>query len=260
MSRITIGTLLQAQQLPGFTGSQGDLGYSGSVGYTGSQGIPGEAAAIGYTGSQGAQGSLGYTGSQGQQGTEGYTGSQGLQGIAGVDGYTGSQGLIGYSGSQGTTGYAGSQGIPGEFAALGYTGSQGIAGDLGASGATGPIGYTGSAGTGGEGGGTVVLTKTMEYTGELVTFTGTKRWWINGEYNISRLLAYVITAPTGANISLNVNKNASNVATINIQANTTSTISSANISITQGDYITVDVTEIGTTVPGSDLSLIFEYS
>ena len=72
--------------------------------------------------------------------------------------------------------YAAGQGV-------GYTGSQGNLG------ATGPIGYTGSAGTGGEGGGTVVLTKTMEYTGELVTFTGTKRWWINGEYNISRLLS-----------------------------------------------------------------------
>ena len=208
MSRITIGTLLQAQQLPGFTGSQGDLGYSGSVGYTGSQGIPGEAAAIGYTGSQGAQGSLGYAGSQGQQGTEGYTGSQGLQGIAGVDGYTGSQGLIGYSGSQGTTGYAGSQGIPGEFAALGYTGSagqdgtigidgytgsQGIQGDIGYTGSQGvgytgsqgiqgtegnigPIGYTGSAGTGGGGGegytGSQGLPGALASSQYLDTFTG----------------------------------------------------------------------------------------
>lgn len=108
MSRITIGTLLQAQQLPGFTGSQGDLGYSGSVGYTGSQGIPGEASAIGYTGSQGAQGSLGYTG------------SQGIQGEQGDAGYTGSQGI------EGNIGYTGSQGVPGEFAALGYTGSAGV--------------------------------------------------------------------------------------------------------------------------------------
>lgn len=154
MSRITIGTLLQAQQLPGFTGSQGDLGYSGSVGYTGSQGIPGEAAALGYTGSQGAQGSLGYTGSQGIQGEQGDAGYTGSQGIAGNIGYTGSQGLIGYSGSQGTTGYAGSQGVPGEFAALGYTGSAGQDGTIGIDGYTGSqgiqgdIGYTGSQGVG----------------------------------------------------------------------------------------------------------------
>jgi hypothetical protein len=68
MSRISIGSLLQAEQLLGFTGSRGDLGYTGSqgLGYTGSQGD------IGYTGSVGSPGDLGYTGSQG---SVGYTGS-----------------------------------------------------------------------------------------------------------------------------------------------------------------------------------------
>jgi len=54
----------------GYTGSKGDIGYTGSQGYTGSKGD------IGYTGSQGYTGSastvIGYTGSKGDIG---YTGS-----------------------------------------------------------------------------------------------------------------------------------------------------------------------------------------
>jgi len=59
---------------------------STTVGYSGSQGN------IGYTGSEGIQGNIGYTGSEGIQGNIGYTGSQGV-------GYTGSRGPIGYTGS-----------------------------------------------------------------------------------------------------------------------------------------------------------------
>jgi collagen type VII alpha len=47
----------------GYTGSQGNLGYTGSIGYTGSQGD------IGYTGS------LGYTGSKGDTGAQGTSNS-----------------------------------------------------------------------------------------------------------------------------------------------------------------------------------------
>jgi hypothetical protein len=102
MSRISIGSLLQVEQLLGFTGSRGDLGYTGSqgIGYTGSQGVTGTAGSNGYTGSQGDIGVTGYTGSQGI----GFTGSKGDAGTSGSIGYTGSQGIIGYTGSSGTGG------------------------------------------------------------------------------------------------------------------------------------------------------------
>ena len=164
----------------GYTGSQGNIGY------TGSQGIQGIA---GYTGSQGIQGNIGYTGSQGNIG---YTGSQGAQGIAG---YTGSQGVIGYTGSKGDSGlgftiaktYASVAAltadtnptgiVAGQFAlietgdvenpensrlylwngsaytyvsdlsgAQGITGPQGVIGYTGSQGTQGVIGYTGSQG------------------------------------------------------------------------------------------------------------------
>lgn len=145
------------------------------------------------------------------------------------------------------SGYTGSQGT------VGFTGSAGTQGNIG------PIGYTGSAGTGG-GTSTTISTRTMEYTGTLVTFTGTKRWWINSNVSISRLLAYITTAPQGSNVRLVINKNASTITSVNIQANTNSTISSANIPVVQGDYITVDVAQVGSSTAGADLALIFEYS
>ena len=74
-----------------------------TLGFTGSRGE------IGFTGSQGIQGIQGFTGSQGLQGLQGFTGSRGLQGI---QGFTGSQGI------QGTQGFTGSQGPPGSDAAV----------------------------------------------------------------------------------------------------------------------------------------------
>jgi len=80
----------------GYTGSKGDIGYSGSLGYTGSKGDIGYSGSLGYTGSQGV---VGFTGSTGI----GYTGSKGDQGTQGNLGYTGSKGDLGYSGSSGST-------------------------------------------------------------------------------------------------------------------------------------------------------------
>ena len=147
-----------AQGPIGYTGSKGDIGYTGSrgaTGFTGSKGDTGAQGETGFTGSQGIQGIQGYTGSKGDQGIQGYTGSKGDQGVIGytgskgdqgVIGYTGSkgdQGVIGYTGSQGPIGYTGSKGDQG---VIGYTGSKGDQGVIGYTGSQGPIGYTGSKG------------------------------------------------------------------------------------------------------------------
>jgi hypothetical protein len=63
-------------------------GITVGYGYTGSQGD------LGYTGSQGIQGDTGYIGSQGGLGDLGYTGSQGYDGSQGDIGYTGSRGSL----------------------------------------------------------------------------------------------------------------------------------------------------------------------
>ena len=103
----------------GFTGSQGDTGFTGSIGFTGSKGDTGftGSTGTGFTGSKGftgSQGDIGYTGSQGQQGVIGYTGSKGDQGVIGFTGSKGDQGDTGFTGSQGDSsvigGYVHTQG------------------------------------------------------------------------------------------------------------------------------------------------------
>lgn len=145
-------------KIQGYTGSQGNLGYTGSAGYIGRDGYTGSTGGLGYTGSQGVPGTfagMGYTGSRGDLG---YTGSAGLDGAYAARGYTGSQGIPGefagqgYTGSegvQGSVGFTGSQGIPGEYAGMGYTGSRGLPGEyasVGFTGSQGNTGYTGSQG------------------------------------------------------------------------------------------------------------------
>ena len=116
---------------PGYTGSQGNIGYTGSKGDQGN---------IGYTGSRGNTGQTGYTGSKGDRGNIGYTGSRGQTG------YTGSQstvqGPIGYTGSKGDLGYTGS---------IGYTGSGAIANlETQGSGTVGQLRYQGTTKTSGQ--------------------------------------------------------------------------------------------------------------
>jgi hypothetical protein len=98
----TFWTLISAQGVDGYDGSQGDIGFVGS------QGADGAAVEKGFTGSQGA----GYVGSRGDLG------------------FTGSQGNLGYVGSQGDLGYSGSQGYAGSKGDTGFVGSLGVAGGI----------------------------------------------------------------------------------------------------------------------------------
>jgi hypothetical protein len=99
----------------GYSGSQGNLGYTGSAG-------------AGYTGSTGTQGNVGFTGSTGTQGNVGFTGSAGSTGTQGSAGFTGSAGSTGTQGNIGFTGSTGTQGNIGFTGSIGYTGSRGVDG------------------------------------------------------------------------------------------------------------------------------------
>lgn len=122
MSELRVSEFLNSSY-NGFTGSQGDIGFTGSIGFAGSQGAGftgskgdiGFTGSIGFSGSQGITGftgSLGFTGSTGFTGSIGFTGSRGLTGFDGSRGDTGFTGSIGFSGSQGITGFTGSIGDP----------------------------------------------------------------------------------------------------------------------------------------------------
>ena len=141
----------------------------------------------------------------------------------------------GFTGSIGSTGYAGSTG------SLGYTGSIGA-------------GYTGSAGT---------SSTQLTQQGVLVPTTGTVRWYAPGNsLVITNAVARVLTAPQGSPVVATVRKNGTAASIISIASGTNkaSNNTTINMSGTTDDYLTLDVTSVGVSSPGSDLYITITYS
>jgi hypothetical protein len=231
------GTIYQNGQVVGARGYTGSIGYTGSAGYAGSVGYAGSRGAAGFTGSQG---DLGYTGSQGPAGTAGTGGAAGATGYTGSLGYTGSKGDMGYTGPIGYTGSGG------------YTGSQGV-------GYAGSQGFTGSAGAGGT---TTILERHYRKPGVLTVNTGTEKWYIPVDSTITSIRARVESAPSGTT-PLNLAVKVNNISTATLSINSSTTISSLNtatVLLKTNDYVTVDVVNIGNSVPGTDLTVTFTYT
>jgi hypothetical protein len=227
---------IDPSEISGFVGSRGDIGFTGSqgdIGYTGSQGN---------TGFIGSKGEIGFVGSQGEIG---YTGSQGEAGTPGQDG------------TEGTIGFTGSQGIPGDFAAVGFTGSQG---ETGPPGQDGTIGFTGSAGSGG--GASVGIVNIFQQ-GTLIVFTGTARWYAPFNLEFQSITARVVESAND-DIVIRVKKNDILFVELEIPEDQFSVVITDNnnvvLTMTEGDYLTVDILQVGTVVqPGSDLYIQFKY-
>lgn len=99
--------------------------------------------------------------------------------------------------------------------------------------------------------------------GALSVATGAMRLPIEGTYTIVGTRLMVGTAPTGASLIVDVNKNGSTIYTT--QANRPTIAASSNsggpgstpdvTSLAAGDYLTVDIDQVGSTVAGSDLTV-----
>jgi hypothetical protein len=109
---------------------------------------------------------------------------------------------------------------------------------------------------------------TYSKQGSLAVAPGTIRMPIDGTYTIINARAMVGTAPTGTDIILDINKNGSTIFTtqanrLHITAGTNSSGASASpdiISLVANDYLTVDIDQIGSVTPGSDLSVVVTVS
>ena len=78
---------------------------------------------------------------------------------------------------------------------------------------------------------------------------------------MSKIVARVDTAPVGSDINITINKNGSTAATLTISDGGTKIINSTpNIIMVEDDYLTVDITQIGSSTTGSDLTITFTYS
>lgn len=109
----------------------------------------------------------------------------------------------------------------------------------------------------------VSLEQTFTYSGVLATYVGDKRYYINNNATITGVRASVDTAPTGSSILVDVNKNGTTIFTT--QANrptiaasgfTSGLVTNMNVtSVSAGDYITIDIDQIGSTIAGSNLTV-----
>lgn len=102
-------------------------------------------------------------------------------------------------------------------------------------------------------------------TGALTTRTGSVRLPIDATYTIKQVRIMVGTAPTGATLIVDVNKNGTTIFTT--QANRPTIAISGNAAVSgapqvtalaAGDYITVDIDQVGSTVAGSNLTVLIE--
>jgi len=103
--------------------------------------------------------------------------------------------------------------------------------------------------------------KSYRYDGTLTVNTGSKRLYLHDAYTLSSIYAYVDTAPDGASIITDVKKNGSSLQTITIaDGATTAANTTLSHTITSGDYITVDITQIGSNTAGENLYMVFKFS
>lgn len=105
----------------------------------------------------------------------------------------------------------------------------------------------------------------FSYTGTLVAGTGKSRLYndTGRSLTIVAIRATVTTAPTGATVIVDVNKNGTTIfttqgnrPTVAISGFTSGKVSNMDVtSLADGDYLTIDLDQIGSTVPGADLTV-----
>jgi hypothetical protein len=104
----------------------------------------------------------------------------------------------------------------------------------------------------------------LTHTGTLSAYTGTKRWYAPKNITISKIKARVDTAPTGAGVVIQINKTSSGVTTnqqLTVADGTTliSDTSPTISSMSEDDFLTIDIVSVGTTVAGENLTVEITY-
>lgn len=95
--------------------------------------------------------------------------------------------------------------------------------------------------------------------GNLTVGAAAIRWYFTGNVTVSNVVATVSTAPTGASVIFDVNKNGTTIFTTQGNRPTITATNFTDLTSTpdtttfaSGDYVTIDVDQIGSTVAGAD--------
>jgi hypothetical protein len=94
---------------------------------------------------------------------------------------------------------------------------------------------------------------TMQDT--LAVRTGVSRFYFESTRTLVSARASVNTAPTGSAVVVLIKINGTAVGTISIAAGTNTATTTINQAVNLNDYATVDVTSVGSTTAGSDLTV-----
>lgn len=115
----------------------------------------------------------------------------------------------------------------------------------------------------------VGVTQSVTYTvlGALTVANGSVRLYFSHVATITNVIAGVGTAPTGSSVIVDVRKNNTSVFTTTANRPTIAvstfvdTTSVPDVTaIAAGDYLTIDVVQIGSGVAGADLVVTVEYT
>jgi len=105
----------------------------------------------------------------------------------------------------------------------------------------------------------IIFNITLYQQDDLSVTTGTARWYAPFDLTVTSISPILGTAADDT-ITTPVKKNGSTVSTITFAASATTGTPSANtFSMSEGDYLTLDVTTIGTTAKGKDMTTQFKY-
>jgi hypothetical protein len=106
------------------------------------------------------------------------------------------------------------------------------------------------------------MTRFLSMPGELSTFVGKARWYPPKNIALLSVRASVDTPPTGGAIQLVMRKNGvivGNSIDINSGQNRSILVDFSGVTGGADDYFTVDVISVGSTIKGSDLTVVIAY-
>lgn len=105
----------------------------------------------------------------------------------------------------------------------------------------------------------IIFYTNLHQPGELQVLEGTTRWYAPYDLEISVIRARLGTAADDT-VGLYLKKNGTTQKTITISSSSTqANIADQTLSMSSGDYLTVDVTNVGTTLKGEDLYIQIGY-
>ena len=108
--------------------------------------------------------------------------------------------------------------------------------------------------------------RVYSYPGTLVTGTGTVRMYFLRDATVFNVAAMVSVAPTGASVIVDVHLNGTtlfttqgNRPTVAVSTFVDTTATPDVTAVSAGQYLTIDIDQIGSTIAGDDLTVVIEY-